>query len=656
MRVSNLLWLLLLLAAHSVGAQQPPTAASDPLALQRNEFRAAFEHARAGGVSATPDPESLRVHPLYGYLQAERLAVRLAGAIDSSTAADADAARFLDAHDGEPVTWPLRHAWLMSLARRERWEAFLERYRADFSDEALHCQYLTARIALERLEGIAPLIIERWLTARQLPSECEPVFQWLRSEAALTDQHIERRAQLLLENGQASFARVIARRLPEDRAAPLLYWADLIERPAEGLAAHLAAPVHAIGSEVLLDVWARLSRDDPEAALNLYASLRAATGPNEAQASAYALALALGLAWDRRGEALDFFDLVAAEDMDDYALGWRARAALWAGDWALAESAVAAMSERARMSATWRYWAARIAEVRHGRGHARAGYESLLGDDNYYSGLAAAQLRRRLRPNLEPLPRDTVVVTTLGSQAAFMRARALFDIGLPVAALREWRYGFSQLDTDAQRQGIHLAADWQRYDLAVATATRFGVFNDYRLLYPMPFGQEVLAASESTDLAIELIYGVIRQESLYRADAVSNAGARGLMQLTPGTAAQIIRRLDEPSARSRDLFDPFVNIRLGTAELNRLLARYDGALAVALAAYNAGPNAAERWLPEDTLDADVWVENIPFNETRGYVQRVLWNALVFRWLETSRPQATRDWLDAISRRLVDDRF
>jgi len=271
-----------------------------------------------------------------------------------------------------------------------------------------------------------------------------------------------------------------------------------------------------------------------------------------------------------------------------------------------------------------------------------------LSDDNYYSGLSAARLRRRLRPNIEALSRNPVTVAMLAGQAAFVRARELGELGLPVAALREWRYGFSQLDQDAQRQSIHLAADWQWYDLAVATATRFGVFNDYALLYPRPFGTDVLEAVKATALAPDLVYGVIRQESLYRADAVSSAGARGLMQLTPGTAAQLIGRLDVPLQGGMDLLDPAINIRLGTAELDRLMERFDGKLPVALAAYNAGASAAERWLPDAPMDADVWIENIPFNETRSYVQRVLWHSLVFRWLETQRAQDTRAWLDPIS--------
>jgi len=332
--------------------------------------------------------------------------------------------------------------------------------------------------------------------------------------------------------------------------------------------------------------------------------------------------------------------------LDDYALGWRTRAALWAGDWQLAGEGVAAMSPAQREQAIWRYWEGRIVEETDGRRAAQPYYEALLADDNFYAGLAAAHLRRRLQPTLDPLPRDDALLATLARRPALVRANALFAVGLPVAALREWRFGLMDLDDAAARQTVHIAADWERYDLAVAVATRLNIFNDYPLLYPTPYGDIVTAATRATGLRRELVYGVIRQESLFRADAVSNAGARGLMQLTPGTAARHVAVAGAQPA-SGDLLDPALNVALGAAELARLLELFDGRLPVALAAYNAGPNAAERWLPNMPMDADIWIENIPFNETRAYVRRVLWHSLIFRWLDTRRAQDTRDWLERI---------
>jgi soluble lytic murein transglycosylase len=98
------------------------------------------------------------------------------------------------------------------------------------------------------------------------------------------------------------------------------------------------------------------------------------------------------------------------------------------------------------------------------------------------------------------------------------------------------------------------------------------------------------------------------------------------------------------------LFDPTINIPLGAARVAELLEQFDGQVPVGLAAYNAGEAAAARWLPPRAVDSDVWIENIPYNETRAYVRRVLWHSLVFRWLETGRPQSTRDWVASVAAR------
>jgi len=218
---------------------------------------------------------------------------------------------------------------------------------------------------------------------------------------------------------------------------------------------------------------------------------------------------------------------------------------------------------------------------------------------------------------------------------------------MPDAARAEWRFGLDALSTPARPQSIHLAARWGWYSQAVTIATAERVFNDYALLYPRPYDAEVIAAAQLSGLPLPLIYGVIRQESLYESEAVSSADARGLMQLTPETARRTARQWKRPAPADASLFDPAVNVMLGSAHLKELLDRFDTQLPLALAAYNAGPNAARRWLPAADTDPDIWIENIPYNETRTYVQRILWHTVVFSWLQNQQAQDTRGWLDAV---------
>jgi soluble lytic murein transglycosylase len=630
----------------STAAAQPTETEARDAAL-RKQFVAAYEAANAGIVAG--DDAALRGYALYPYLQAARLERALARAEGPWHETDAATEAFLAEAGRAPVAQALRRAWLASLARRASWAAFIAQFDAATATATLECQYFNARIAEQDTAGLAEAIRVRWLTASRLPSECERAFQWLRAERGLPDALVAQRVALLLDAGNAAFARVIAARLPKDTAAPLLERAAFIENPSRMLDALVGDPSRAVPAGTVLEAWSRLTRAAPDAALARLTALRERMAASE-QAHELARALALGLAWDRRPEALDHFASVPRSLLDDLDLEWWARAAMWAGDWDVVRTAIAAMSTEHRAESAWRYWAARAAEESGEGAAANALYSALRGDDNYYSAMAAAHLGERVTPQLESIPFDADQVATIAATETFRRVRELTLVGLRELATMEWRYGYASLPEQQRFQAVQLAARWEIYDIAVATATSHRLFNDYTLLYPKPFADDVAAAVKLTNVEPHLLYGVLRQESLFRADAASSGGALGVAQLTPQTARETARRWKLPAPTRADLFDPRINITLGAARFAELLEQFDEQLPVALGAYNAGAGAAARWLPQRSTDSDVWIENIPYNETRAYVRRVLWHSVVFAWLETRRPQSTVDWLRQIDTR------
>jgi soluble lytic murein transglycosylase len=236
----------------------------------------------------------------------------------------------------------------------------------------------------------------------------------------------------------------------------------------------------------------------------------------------------------------------------------------------------------------------------------------------------------------------------LAQMPALVRAHELLLCELRAQAMTEWQFAFDDLTPAERQQAVPLAMDWGWYDLAVTAATTLHIFFDYSLLYPQPYESQVTAAAHAAQLPVSLVYSVIRQESLYRTDVVSTAGARGLMQLELSTAKPIARAMRLPAPQMTDLFDPQINSTLGAQHLHLLLDRVNGQLPLALAAYNAGIAAASRWLPADSIAPDVWVENIPYNETRAYVQRILWHTVVYGWLRSDgKGQDTAAWLAPI---------
>ncbi|MGH8217391.1 MAG: transglycosylase SLT domain-containing protein [Steroidobacteraceae bacterium] len=644
-------WIALALA----GTLSAYRANADAYAADRGQFRAAYARAIAGETGSSDESTSLKAYPLYPYLVAARIRGALSSPAGAVGLADERAAHFIAAHSGEPVARGLRRAWLESLARRQRWGLFLETYQEPDANNALRCDRLEARVAstaqtdAASVRRVARAVERVWLIQRNVP-ECEPAFAWLERTGFVTVELIEQRARLALAGGHAALARASVLELPPTRAAPLFQWISLLESPLRSIDALIASPSTPVEPAALFAGWSLLARAEPEEATARYESLVRARRLNHARASQYALVLALALAWNRDGAALDYFGRVRPADLDDEAIGWRVRAALWSGDWGQVAQGLAELSNHARELPRWRYWAARSAEQRAHGAEARELYESVLADDDYYSAMAAVRLHRPVVPHPQTVPVDGSILAALERAPAFVRARELFLCGLRGAATAEWQLGYESLGGPERLQAIHLAASWGWYDQSVAAATAARVFNDYTLLYPRPYDAAVSEATQLSGLAPGLIYGVVRQESLYRTDAVSGAGARGLMQLEPQTARITARYFKLRRPLLGDLFDPYINTSLGAGRLRMLLDRFDAQLPVALAGYDAGVNAATRWLPSRPVDTDIWIENIPYNETREYVEHVLWNSLLFSWLRTGgEPQRADGWAAAIEK-------
>ena len=184
---------------------------------------------------------------------------------------------------------------------------------------------------------------------------------------------------------------------------------------------------------------------------------------------------------------------------------------------------------------------------------------------------------------------------------------------------------------------------------AITAAASLRAYDDLAIRYPLPWQDIFEAASTAARIDPTWAYGVARSESLFMRDVRSSAGAIGLMQLMPTTGKRVARKLRVPYTGLATLVDPAVNIRLGTGYLGQMAERFGGNRVLATAAYNAGPHRVDEWLPRDNPeDARAWIENIPFNETRKYVKRVLTAQTIFQWRMTGSVRRLSDELPVIA--------
>jgi soluble lytic murein transglycosylase len=617
-------------AQTQVTATDVPNTAPDPV---RQEFMAAMQRIRQN-LPEPPDSPALEAYVIHDYLVAARLRRDLAGIPGEAEDASVDA--FLRAHAAQPVARALRHDWLVSLARRNRWDWFLPR-SADVSEPQLICDRLAGRLATGDTADLAQEALGRWNIPQKQPVECNAVFAWLRTQGVLTPELAETRTRAALTADNPRLARDFIADVPEPRAAPLLQWLQLLEAPKTALAAVVNNPGMPVEAKALAAGFSHLSFHDAPAAAALLPTLLKRPDITPALQIRLQRAAALGAAYSRAPTAVAAFGALPPEINDGQVQEWRVRSALWAGDFSAALRWLDAMSADLASQPRWRYWRARALAAVSGAAAAAPAYAAIAGLRDYYGYLAADRLHQNYDLNVHPSPDDAKAQAALAALAPLIRAHALFDCDLTDAAAAEWSLALGGATPAVKVQAAHLASHWTWYAQTIATLAQAGEWNDVPLRYPTPYAELVSAAGKQWEIPTDWIYAVMRQESLFRKDALSRADARGLMQMLPSTATAVARRWHLPPPGRDSLFDPAVAVPLGAAYLRELLDKYQGQLDQSLAAYNAGPMPVARWLPPAAIDADVWIENIPYSETRGYIQHIVEHVVAFATLRGAVP-------------------
>jgi soluble lytic murein transglycosylase len=613
--------------APMLGAQ--PDADADSV---RREFLAAMQRV-AQHQPDTPDSPALKSYAIYDYLTAARLRRDLTTQADENLDATIDA--FIRARAGQPVTRALKREWLMSLARRSRWDWFLPR-SADAVDPVLICQRLQGRLETQETKGLAAAALVRWIVPQKPPAECAAVFAWLRQQGLLTPALAEARARAALVADNPRLAREFAADVPLKYRTALTQWADLLETPRY-LNVLLMHPAWTVEPDALAAGFEKLSHSEPGYALDLLPRLLSRDGMTPDLQERLKRTAALGAAYDRDPRAIAAFDELAAPAGDVTVQEWRVRAALWAHDYQRARAWIEQMPAALAAQPRWRYWHARMVSSTADAESAAPMFGEIAGLRDYYGYLAADRLNQPYELNARPSPVDAAAQTALAAEPGLIRAHALFDCDMTEEATSEWTGVLGGADAALKVQAALLASRWGWYAQAITTLAQSGEFDDVSLRYPRPYPEAVSEASRLARLPQDWILAVMRQESLFRRDAISHADARGIMQMRPGTAAAVARRWHLAPPGRDGLFDPSVAVLLGAAYLRELLDHYGEQLALSLAAYNAGPASVAHWLPPKPMDVDVWIENIPYNETRGYVQHIVEHIVAYALVRNAEP-------------------
>lgn len=578
-------------------------------------------------------------YPLLQYAQYWQLRSRIA------TAPAEEIEAFLARHKGSLTANRLRGDWLRVLAKARDWAGFMREYpKVELEDPELACLAFQAR--LERGEsGVLSQARPLWFTPQVLPESCMPVFQAMLDRDILSTDDTWTRIRLALENGNLSGAKMLLAYLPAKQRPNARTLESISRRPRHYLDGNPPLKTRA-QRELAIYALYRTGDTWPLIAAERLRRIERHLTPEE---KAYAWAqLGCSAARNHRPEAVAWFK--KGGQMNDRQLTWRARAALRAGDWSEVLASINAMSKVEARWPSWRYWKARALDSLGRQAEANALLATLSQEFNFYGQLAAEELGtvvHVLPQNWRPEERD---VEQAARDPALKRALALYAAGLRYEGALEWQWAIRGYDDKQLLAAAELAHRNEWYERAIDTAERTLALHDFALRYPAPYRELVKEYSRQLDLDEAWVYGLVRQESRFVPTARSSAGASGLMQLMPSTARWAAKRLGLSGHHSALTETIDTNISLGTYYLRQVMDSVDNNPVMASAGYNAGPRRAREWMDGKPLEGAIYVETIPFAETREYVKKVMANTLNYARLFGQPGPGLRERLGTIPAR------
>lgn len=587
-------------------------------AAQDDDFLAAREAFRVGDVvKFERSAKSLSGYPLEPYIAYWRLRLRLEQATPEEVQA------LLERTKDAPVAVSLRADWLRLLATRQQWEQFDAEYtQAPGEDVELLCYTLQSRWRAGKEEALS-YARRLWFSGRDRPDSCAPMFDALAERSQLGPDDVWARIRLALEAGNASVARRAAEYLPAKEQPEARALSGIAVNPQAFLEHKNFNLKTRAGRETVMYAAHRLARTAPSQAAQQWAKL----GERFTDAErAYVWGLIAYQGAQRHDpNALAWY--AKAAELNDQQLAWKVRIALRAKSWPDVLAAVDAMSPKEAQEPAWRYWKARAAKAQGRAAEAQALFTALATDFSFYGQLAAEELGGRGKTPVASYKPTRDEVQAMAKVPGFQRALAFYRLNLRFEGNREWSWTIRNFDDKQLLAAAEFARRSEIYDRAINTADRTRELHDFSMRYLAPYRDVMKGYVSQQQLDEAWVYGLIRQESRFIADVKSSAGAAGLMQLMPATARWVAQKVGLKDFRGgAQTVNVETNLNLGTWYLKHVLDTLDNHPVLASAAYNAGPGRARAWRADEPMDAAIYAESIPFNETRDYVKKVMSNA------------------------------
>ncbi len=619
--------------------------ASIAAASQNDDFLAARDAFAHGNTAQLDHLADRFAHsPLEPYVTYYQLRMRL------DTADASVIKRFLARPEDTPMIDRLRVEWLKRLGQNQKWDDFLAEYpHVVNADAELTCYALLARNQAQEEQALQEAR-RLWFSNDDQPESCGSIFAAAQAMGFITREDVWQRTRQALEAGNISLARQLSEKLAPTQTLSVSALHGAYDNPGHYLSKVRLEDATEGQRAIALFALRRLAKQSPQLAVAHWSRI-AAYFPEAEQRYWYGW---LGYEASRKQDprALEWYQRAGDQPLTDLQLAWRTRAALRLLNWREVLVSINTMQSDQQREKAWRYWKARALKALGKEDEAEAMLTALSSEYGYYGQLASEELGSL--PGAAILsahyPIDQEEIDAVLAQPGIQRALMLYQMELSTEGAKEWSWAVRKFDDKQLLAAAEVARRNGIYDRSIDTAERTVQLHDFNLRFPTPYRTELQAHLRENELDEAWVYGLMRQESRFVTRAKSAVGAAGLMQIMPQTARWAARQLHLRDYRKTLIHDMEMNLKLGTYYLKSVLSSFDNNPVLASAAYNAGPARARQWLAERPLEGAIYIETIPFDETRDYVKKVMSNTVYYSKLFGQPPASLKQRLGTIASR------
>jgi len=531
---------------------------------------------------------------------------------------------FLQTYSSSRYAKLLTEKWLIYLAEQKQWTLFLTHYQAT-DNPTLQCYAAWAHYQVDDKLWALNEAKRLWLLGVDQPNACEPLF----TAALFSTDLVWQRFHHALLTGNYRLAHSLRSYFTGADLRAVDLWLRVNDNPMLITDATLFINDTLINQRIFAYGLKKAVKKNMDYAVSIWTHVKPQLqllSVQEIQGVERALALALAVQHDPRAYA-QFQQL---SELDDEVREWKVRAALYEQNWSHVHEALVALSEAQQALPIWQYWLGRSLVLQGDLSGAKRAWNNAAQDRSFYGFLAADAIAVPYAIKNQPLNFLPAQLKALSERVDFTIVHELLRLKRKNEAQNYWWFAVEKLPKEEKLQAAKLAQLWELDQLAILTLVKAEYWDDLGVRFPIRHYAEISNNAERNNIAQEWLYGIIRQESMFDPRVQSIAGAQGLMQLMPSTGAELARELKLNALTAQQLLKPKLNIQLGSYYIKKLLKQFNSHFVLAIAAYNAGPSRVKSWMPNhQSMPADIWLETLPYKETRKYITSVFSYAIIY---------------------------